>query len=97
MLYALLTTGLGSALYIAYLLWSKGSLANQLTSSELELKITNTTLEGWKQSYTMLSNTLSSKDAQIQSLQIQNEKYLNQLKTSGAPGVFADLLQKRNT
>jgi Flp pilus assembly protein TadG len=97
MLYAFLASGLGSAIYIAYLLWSKGNVQNNLDKANLQITISNNAAAGWKQSYTALTQTLSSKDTQIQTLQDQNEIYLAQLKTSGVPGVFADLLQKRNT
>lgn len=97
MLYALLTTGLGSAIYVAYLLWSKGRVQDALDKANLQIKLDDNAIAGWKQSYSSLASTLSSKDAQIQTLRDQNEKYLAQLKTYGTPGVFADLLQKRNT
>jgi hypothetical protein len=97
MLYILLGTGLGSAIYIAYLLWSKGRIQSDLDKANLQITVCNNALAGWKQAYTTAIQTSSSKDTQIKTLRDQNDNLLNQLKVSGAPGVFADLLQKRNT
>lgn len=101
MLYSLLASLAINGLTVLYLLWRKSQLQDELDTTQKNLVIKSNESDGWQKSYTELhsidTDQLARKDAQIKTLEDQNAAMLEELKKSGAPGVFAELLQKRNS
>lgn len=97
MLYALLSTGIASALAIAYLTWTRAAVEVQLANTVKTMQEVANRASGWQTSYDLLMKTTQSKDALIITLRSQNDEYLSAITKSNAPGVFANILQKRNT
>lgn len=83
-----------------YLLWRKSQVEGDLKQTKGDLLAATNEAKGWKISYDLLKkdsdDKLSRLNAQVTKLETQNAEYLEALKKSSAPGVFAELLQKRN-
>ena len=101
MTYALLASLVAGALSTLYLLWRKSQVEGELGKTKSDLLLKTNEAKGWKISYDILKKStddqLARKDNEIQTLETQNAEYLEALEKSGSPGVFAELLQKRNT
>lgn len=97
MLYAFLGSSLLGALTAAWLLWRKGRVETALADATNALGIANINIQGWKESYALLQDQLSRSQEDTQTVKAQRDAYLKELTDAGTPGVFADLLRKRNT
>lgn len=101
MLYALLGTLLLGGLSTLYLLWRKSQVEGDLRETQQKLVIANNAANSWEISYNLLKKTSDDKLAranqELATVKGQNDDLLKALEKSGNPGVFAELLQKRNT
>jgi hypothetical protein len=100
MIYALLASLAVNCITVLYLLWRKSQLQDELDKTQKDLIIKSNECDGWHKSYDLLkinsTDQLARRDAQIQSLEKDYATLLEECKKFGTPGVFAELLQKRN-
>lgn len=101
MFYGFLASLVAGGLTTLFLLWSRSKVQDKLDSASLKLTMKTTECESWKQSWQLLQKTSADQTArfnqEIDTLQKQNDDLLQALQKSGNPGVFAELLQKRNS
>jgi hypothetical protein len=101
MFYALLASLAVNGLTVLYLLWRKSQVQDELDITQKNLVIRSNECEGWHKSYDFLKTSsddqIVRRDAQIKTLEDNNGAYLEELRKTATPGVFAELLQKRNS
>lgn len=97
MLYALLGSLVLNGLSVLFLLWRKSIIEAELSATQAKLVIKSSACESLILINKQDQDQLVRKDAQINTLENTNATYLEALKKSGASGVFAELLQKRNS
>ena len=101
MTYAFLASLAVGGLSTLYLLWRKSRVEDELDTTKGNLTAKTTEANSLRASYDLLKkdsdDKLSRLSAQVTTLETQNAEYLKALEKSSSPGVFAELLQKRNT